>query len=204
MGHREDLLVGARKCLYEKGYARTTTRDIVRASNTNLASIGYHYGSKEALLNAALKQAIGEWGVELYQVIAEAESDADPFVRFESTWNKILDMFDKHRQSWAANFEVFAQVDHVPAVRAAQAEGLSDARKVLGAMFADAAPVEGQSSVGSFYQALIIGVMAQWLIDPDNAPSGADLTEALRIIVGGAKAGTKTKPKAAAGAAKRA
>ena len=28
MGNREDLLAGAKKCLYEKGYARTTARDI--------------------------------------------------------------------------------------------------------------------------------------------------------------------------------
>ena len=41
MGHREDLLEGAKRCLYEKGYARTTARDIVAASGTNLASIGY-------------------------------------------------------------------------------------------------------------------------------------------------------------------
>ena len=54
MGHREDLLVGAVACLREKGYARTTARDIVAASGTNLASIGYHYGSVTALLNAAV------------------------------------------------------------------------------------------------------------------------------------------------------
>jgi len=53
MGHREDLLAGAVRCLREKGYAHTTARDIVAASGTNLASIGYHYGSTKALLNAA-------------------------------------------------------------------------------------------------------------------------------------------------------
>ena len=37
--------------------------------------------------------------------------------------------------------------------------------------------------VGSFYQALLTGVMAQWLIDPARAPSGRDLADALRIIV---------------------
>jgi hypothetical protein len=30
---------------------------------------------------------------------------------------------------------------------------------------------------------LLPGVMAQWLIDPDHAPSGRDLAEALRAIV---------------------
>jgi AcrR family transcriptional regulator len=53
MGHREDLLEGARRCLLEKGFVRTTARDIVKESGTNLASIGYHYGSKDALLAEA-------------------------------------------------------------------------------------------------------------------------------------------------------
>jgi hypothetical protein len=38
--------------------------------------------------------------------------------------------------------------------------------------------------VGSFYQALMSGVMVQWLIDPERAPSGRDLAEALRMILG--------------------
>lgn len=53
MGHREDLLEGAKRCLLAKGFARTTARDIVKESGTNLASIGYHYGSKDALLAQA-------------------------------------------------------------------------------------------------------------------------------------------------------
>ena len=57
MGHREQLLEGAKQCLLTKGYARTTARDLVAASGTNLASIGDHYGSKDALMNQALFEA---------------------------------------------------------------------------------------------------------------------------------------------------
>lgn len=62
MGHREDLLEGAKKCLVEKGFVRTTARDIVNASGANLASIGYHYGSKDALLTQAYVELAQEWG----------------------------------------------------------------------------------------------------------------------------------------------
>ncbi|GAA5003457.1 hypothetical protein GCM10025734_40840 [Kitasatospora paranensis] len=62
MGNREDLLAGAKRCLYEKGYGRTTARDIASAAGVSLAAIGYHYGSKEALLTQATIQALGEWG----------------------------------------------------------------------------------------------------------------------------------------------
>src|SRR3954466_13997211 len=50
MGHREDLLEGAKRCLLEKGFLRTTARDIVKESGTNLAASGYHYGSKDELV----------------------------------------------------------------------------------------------------------------------------------------------------------
>ncbi|MGH3910201.1 MAG: TetR/AcrR family transcriptional regulator, partial [Pseudonocardiaceae bacterium] len=69
MGNREALLAGAKQCLYEKGYGRTTARDIAAASGVSLAAIGYHFGSKEALLNAALMQATMEWGEELERAL---------------------------------------------------------------------------------------------------------------------------------------
>ena len=61
VSHREDLLEAAIRCLYEKGYARTTARDLVAESGTNLGSIGYHYGSKERLMNEALMVAFHRW-----------------------------------------------------------------------------------------------------------------------------------------------
>src|SRR5919112_3115265 len=97
MGHREKLLAGAKRCLYERGYARTTARDIVAASGTNLASIGYHYGSKEALLNAALIEATGEWGDEMATAIAGVD-EPDPYRRFELAWDAVLATFAAHLQ----------------------------------------------------------------------------------------------------------
>ncbi|MEE2048041.1 helix-turn-helix domain-containing protein, partial [Nocardiopsis tropica] len=57
MSQRDDLLAGARKCLVEKGYGKTTARDIAAASGAHLASIGYHFGSKDNLMNAAVLEA---------------------------------------------------------------------------------------------------------------------------------------------------
>ena len=65
MGNREALLAGAKRCLIEKGYARTTARDIAAASGVSLAAIGYHFGSKDALMNQAIYEFVGEWGDEV-------------------------------------------------------------------------------------------------------------------------------------------
>src|ERR1700736_6487160 len=103
MGHREDLLAGAVACLREKGYARTTARDIVAASGTNLGSIGYHYGSTEALLNAAVLAAIEEWGAQLTSALAAGIDPSVPFPRrFEQYWTAVLASFGEYRQVWAA------------------------------------------------------------------------------------------------------
>ena len=43
------------------------TRELVAASDTNLASIGYHFGSKAGLLNAAIELSFHDWAEQLAQ-----------------------------------------------------------------------------------------------------------------------------------------
>lgn len=43
----------------DKGFARTTSRDIANTAGVSLAAIGYHFGSTVALLNTALIEAMG-------------------------------------------------------------------------------------------------------------------------------------------------
>src|SRR3712207_7033726 len=70
----EKLVQAALRCLQSKGYARTTARDLVEASGTNLASIGYHFGSKEALLNEAVARTLALWTASVEQEMFAAES----------------------------------------------------------------------------------------------------------------------------------
>ena len=71
MGNREALIIAARNCIAEKGYQRTTARDLAASARVSLAAIGYHFGTTEALLNEAIFEGIGEWGEELARVLAE-------------------------------------------------------------------------------------------------------------------------------------
>jgi AcrR family transcriptional regulator len=193
MGNREDLLAAAKRCLFEKGYARTTARDIAAASGVSLAAIGYHFGSKEALLNAARIQVIGEWWDELARTLtADAHADADPMERFEAIWTRVIESFASQRMLWVASFEMLAQVDQAPEVRSVVADAQERARLGLASLFHRLDPTVDRRrawAVGSLYLALLPGVMAQWLIDPDHAPSGRDLAEALRTIVADVAAG---------------
>jgi len=185
VGHREDLLAGAKRCIYERGYARTTARDIVAASGTNLASIGYHYGSKEALLNAALIEATGEWGDEMAVAVAGID-DPDPYRRFELAWDAVLATFEHHRPMLAAHFEAVVQGVRAGDVRDFLDKAMDEGRYGLAELFygldreADAATAW---AVGCFLNAMLTGLMAQWLISPSRAPTGTELAAALRAVV---------------------
>jgi AcrR family transcriptional regulator len=188
MGHREKLLAGAKLCLYERGYARTTARDIVAASGTNLASIGYHFGSKEALLNAAMIEAIDEWGEELERVLSsDTDTNVGPIERFESIWRRVIESFETHRPLWVASFEAFLAAQRSPELREQLAAGHEQARFGLVALFQNmeesAVDERLARTVGSFYLALMGGLIEQWLVDPQRTPSGRDMGEGLRTIL---------------------
>src|SRR5687768_18376717 len=106
MGNREDLLAGALECLKEKGWARTTVRDIAAAAGVNHAAIGYHFGSREALLTAAFVQAMDEWGGEMAgAVLASLDLEATPRERYEAFWRKAIESYGAHRRLWLARSE---------------------------------------------------------------------------------------------------
>jgi AcrR family transcriptional regulator len=185
MGNRDALLAGAKRCLNEKGYARTTVRDLASAANVSMAAIGYHFGSREALLNTALIAANEEWGETLAKTLqVETPPDASPAERFELIWQRVIEGFPAHRRMWAMTFEAWSQPDLDPDVRAQLAHALELARIGLANLFQglDDPADDRTRAVGTVHQALLSGVMLQWLLDPDHAPSGADLVRGLREI----------------------
>ncbi|UKY52856.1 TetR/AcrR family transcriptional regulator [Streptomyces inhibens] len=199
MGHREDLLEGAKRCLLEKGYARTTARDIVAASGANLASIGYHYGSKDALMRQAVIASAEEWGRGMAEVPAESTGDAteagDPLERFAVVWDKVLQRIATEREFIAAQVEVLGLLPRDEGLREALGAVLPEGGEGLVAIFEGVPDTEVDAEaariVGSFYQALLTGLMVQSLIRPDAMPSGQDLASALRRVSAGEVLGRK-------------
>ncbi|MGH3735786.1 MAG: TetR/AcrR family transcriptional regulator [Micromonosporaceae bacterium] len=191
MGNREALLEGAKRCFREKGYIRTTARDIAQASGVSLAAIGYHYGSKEALMNAALFESVGEWGEQLAARLSTLDRDATPTKRFEQVWQTVIESLEGSRTFWAANFEIFAQVEHSPEIRDYFAGATHQARLglagILGGIDPETDPEQAEV-VGGFYYALLIGIVGQWLVDPKGTPTGAQLAHALRYAATGVPA----------------
>jgi AcrR family transcriptional regulator len=188
MGNREALLAGAKTCLRERGYARTTARDITAAAGTSLASIGYHFGSTETLMNEALFALADSWSAELGRALStDVDSQAAPLERFEAYWTRVIESFTTSREMWAAWLEFASQIDRIPQLRKAIADGVQEARGVLASMAQPAGTEfddERAHAVGSLHHALLTGVMVQWLVDPDRAPSARQLTDALLTVAG--------------------
>ncbi|MER7760933.1 TetR/AcrR family transcriptional regulator [Streptomyces sp. NPDC097619] len=186
MGHKEDLLEGAKKCLLEKGFARTTARDIVTASGANLASIGYHYGSKDALLTQAYVALVGESGFP-----ADPSGAPGSLDRFREVWEAVVARQEEARPVWAASLEVALAGDRLPELRALLTASQEEGRRGLVAMFTGRPEEEvterEMRTLGAFYQALLNGLMVQWTFDPESAATAEELTEGMRLAAEAAR-----------------
>ena len=187
VGNREDLLAGAKRCLVEKGYARTTARDIAAVSGVSLAAIGYHFGSKEALMNQAIYEFVGEWGEEVERALtAEGALDAEPLKRFESIMGRTIESFSgPARGLWAAQLELMSPMEHNEELRTFLAQVQRVAAVGLAELFLGLDPGQDPESVrtaGSLLHAMFIGILVKWFMDPDQALSARELAEGMRIL----------------------
>ncbi|MFD8573633.1 TetR/AcrR family transcriptional regulator [Streptomyces sp. NPDC057694] len=186
MGHREDLLEGAKRCLLEKGFARTTARDIVKESGANLASIGYHYGSKDALLAQAYvalaEGAAEEWGGPG----GELPGAHGSFERIRAVVGGITDSLDKPGTIWHLSMELIVMGDKMPTLREHMAAAQREAgRGFIGMVMGEEPPADDPSvdTLGKFFSVLVIGLVAQHTFDPGYSPSADELTEGLRQLL---------------------
>ncbi|WP_328671607.1 TetR/AcrR family transcriptional regulator [Streptomyces sp. NBC_00328] len=188
MGHREDLLEGAKRCLLEKGFVRTTARDIVKESGTNLASIGYHYGSKDALLAQAYIALVEEMPFDGDGVTGISGAPGS-LERFREVWSNIVGTMREPGSLWRLSMEVMTI--ELPEVRdhlaRAQREGGRGLVAILMGVPEEEVTDESADTLGRFYLTLMTGLIAQWTFDPKTAPDGDALTEGLRRVIEGVR-----------------
>lgn len=184
ISHRDQLIKGAIKCLQTKGYARTTARDIAAASDANLASIGYHFGSKEALLNEALIKIFVERNRHIGQVTFNAE-DASPLERLTATFVAVRKIFETHRPLLVAFVEAMAQVERSKSLREEMAAHYRDTRRAVAEMVRSSLGAAADrlhtdpEVMASFLMAVFDGLVLQWLLEPAETPSGDELVTSL-------------------------
>ncbi|MEU6718387.1 helix-turn-helix domain-containing protein [Nonomuraea sp. NPDC046802] len=181
---RERLLAAAKQCLADKGYARTTVRDIVAASGSNLAAINYHFRSKDALLYEAMLELTSEAMDEVTKALPGAEdvpSGGEPAPsRPELFWTELIRSLTHNHTLWAVSVEIAAQAVHSPDLRKQLSASRLTARGNLAAVLHHG---DGhRDAVGGVHLALMTGLLVQWMIDPANAPTAQDITEGILAL----------------------
>ncbi len=190
MNQREAVLAGAKQCLVEKGYGRTTARDIAAASGAHLASIGYHFGSKDRLMATAALEASAAWGDTVERAAREA-GGTDPAERLGELLVGLLAAIPASRDLQSASLQALAQAPFDAQLRAEFADGMAAARAALAAVVLGVPSVERGSAaergLGSLVGALVTGLIAQACVDPESLPDAGTVLAAVRSI---AEAGT--------------
>jgi AcrR family transcriptional regulator len=181
VGHREQLLAAARRLLETQGYAHITARDLVAASGTNLASIGYHFGSKAELLSAAIGEVLAEWTTKL-ATIAMADPTASPIERATTAWAAMLAQLPTQRPLLLSFMEALAQAERDPTLREQFAGHYRRCRAQVARLVAESLggaespggavdPADPRcAAIASFVIAVCDGLAVQTLLDPEQAP----------------------------------
>ncbi|AUL17895.1 TetR/AcrR family transcriptional regulator [Bordetella bronchiseptica] len=73
---REIILETAEQLFAQQGHDGTSMRQITSAAGVNLAAVNYHFGSKEALVQAVLKRRLEEVNRERLRLLDELEAAA--------------------------------------------------------------------------------------------------------------------------------
>jgi AcrR family transcriptional regulator len=186
--NREKLKRAAITCVVDRGYARTTARELAAASGANLASIGYHFGSKEALLHEAIEEGMDAW-TEAVQSAMFADAEASPRERVERAFAAMVDSFGALEPYLVAFVECFPPVLRDEALRASTTAAYERVRvtgaELLARVVAEAGGEiddERARTLSSVALAICDGLMLQWLLDPDSTPSGAEVVAALSAL----------------------
>jgi AcrR family transcriptional regulator len=175
--HRDALLEAAKRLLREGDYGNITARDLVAASNTNLGSIGYHFGSKEALLNEAIGQALEEW-TEAIGRATSSDSGGTPMERMRNSWRAVLDEFEQVRPYFLAFIEALARSGHSPELAEQLATHYERQRERVAGMLGEGLDADEARRIATLVIATTDGLLLQSFVDPDHRPTALELVTA--------------------------
>ncbi|MGH2954894.1 MAG: TetR/AcrR family transcriptional regulator [Solirubrobacterales bacterium] len=184
-GNREKLLLAAQACLRDTGYARTTARDLVAESGTNLNSIGYHFGSKDGLMSEAIAAGFEEWMADVERS-AFAEDAADSVERLQRLLQATIDRFEELRPFLVAFVEAFPPAVRSDGLRDRMASAYDDVRRAGADMVQRAVEIDGvdmsrehAETLASLITAACDGFILQWLLEPRRVPTSDQVMAAL-------------------------
>jgi AcrR family transcriptional regulator len=180
--HRTRLLLAAQSLLRERAYGKITARDLVAASNTNLGSIGYHFGSKEALLNEAIGLALEEWAETIGRAI-RAGAGTGLMGLMAGSMSLMLDEYESIRPYYNAFIEALARSARSPELREQLAAHYNRQRKRIAGWIEESLPGALSTAQARHLASLLLatadGLLVQAFVDTDDTPTSTELASAV-------------------------
>lgn len=189
MGNREDLLMGARRAILDRGLAKVTARDIAKEAGVSLAAIGYHFGSKDKLVMEALTEGVGTGiGDGIDAAIADAGEGQSLWAALGATWNGLTDVIERNREELQLSFENTVQISRDPEAQLYLAEAtgkaVADIAQQLRSVHPDLSAGQAQA-VAKLLFMLFSGAVNQRLGAPAaDHLDGDELTVAIEALRG--------------------
>jgi AcrR family transcriptional regulator len=182
--NRFNLIKGTLRCLERLPPERVTARAIAQESGANLASINYHFGSKDNLVTEAVIEGLDRWLDEVAAGLGDLETQA-PAERYRRAAEAIETTRRRHT-GLARNFVgALAKAQHDPRIREMLAEGFGRTRPSVASLLGLGGDRAGRDAAG-LVLALFYGLLLQVLLDPGLGIEGARLKRAqarlLRVL----------------------
>jgi len=182
--NRSNLVEGTLRCLERLPPERVTARAIAAESGANLASIAYHFGSKDRLVTEAAIEGLDRWLVEVAAGLGEVGSH-EPAARLRRA-AEVIETSRKRHTGLARNYVgALAKAQHDSRIRETLAEGFRDSRPNVASLLGLGSDQAGQDAAG-LVLALFHGLLLQVLLDPSLAIDGDRMQRAqarlLRVL----------------------
>jgi AcrR family transcriptional regulator len=174
--NRALLIDGTLRCLDKVPYERITARMIAAEAGANLASITYHFESKDNLVTEAMIEGLDRWLDEIATRLDEV-STMDPVERYRRAAEAMEATREQHLGLARLFFAAVAKAPHDPQVRELLAAGFARTRPNVAALLGLGADRAGEDA-GGLVLGLFYGLLLQVLLDPRLAIEGKRLQRA--------------------------
>jgi AcrR family transcriptional regulator len=164
-----------------------TARVLAEESGANLASIGYHFGSKDALLTAAVVEGLDRWLVQVAERLADLPQQPDHSTLFRQALEVVNQTRHEHEAVARAFVAALARGQHDPAVAQRLTTGFMRTRPRVATLLDLGSDGTG-TDAGAVMHALFTGLLVQSLLseelDLDAARTQAALHRIALVLTG--------------------
>jgi AcrR family transcriptional regulator len=174
--NRSTLLEGTLRCLERLPPERVTARAIAEEAGANLASIPYHFGTKDNLITEAVILGLDRW---LADITARLESlpDGSPAARYRAA-NAALESTRTAHTGLARNFlAALAKSQHDPRIRDLLTAGFHRTRPAVASVLGLGSDQPGVDAA-ALALAIFNGLLFQSLLSPTLTLEGPRLDAA--------------------------